>query len=559
MTTYNTKNPVPSADARDRYDNSQVFDELMNGAAPSTPDRLGVLRQSWAGMEQAFAGSEAERAAVFQAFLEAIGWSSLGAYAAGINIVSHTQTVDYQGQPYQLKPSVPASLETPYVTTGNWAVEGVNFKLVGDNSLRQTLQAPEGAGLVGHSSSITYPAATVGRTLNTILKRAVFVDPIGGNADDSVNINQIAAEVGTRGDLFFTNANYRVGTQMLMVESQSWHGAGGQRGTNFIKIANCDMIKVGNLCRISDLNFDGVGATYTGKGIVSEGFSVNIERVRVNLTKGACLSFPGAAGGTNVRSFEGGTFEPLTVPAIDFGGVATVRPIFLEGIWLSGGFIDVTGSGNGCSMSNFYVADIKHGVGAGLMHFSNGRVGNSAAPLTLQGSGSTFTGVSFAGDVNIVAGVGFEFAGCAASAITEDAASNSNKFFARGTTTAWTQATGVAPTLGNGTLVMNYVRNGNVVVCQLSLIMGSTTTFGDGASGWLFQLPFVASPNINADGMAGIAYDSSATTDFVVSGQIPAATSRINFGRNGSAIRSSTPFVWAAGDKLTCTFTYLAR
>ena len=59
MTTYNTKNPVPSADARDRYDNSQVFDELMNGPAPSTPDRLGVLRQSWAGMEQAFIGSEA--------------------------------------------------------------------------------------------------------------------------------------------------------------------------------------------------------------------------------------------------------------------------------------------------------------------------------------------------------------------------------------------------------------------------------------------------------------------------------------------------------------------
>lgn len=149
MTTYNTKNPVPSADARDRYDNSQVFDDLMNGAAPSTPDRLGVLRQSWAGMEQAFAGSEADRAAAFQAFLEASGWSSLGTYAAGINIISHTQTVDYQGQPYQLKPSVPASLDAPHVTTGDWATEGVNFKLVGDNSLRQDLSSPVGGNNVG--------------------------------------------------------------------------------------------------------------------------------------------------------------------------------------------------------------------------------------------------------------------------------------------------------------------------------------------------------------------------------------------------------------------------
>lgn len=149
MTTYNTKNPVPSADARDRYDNSQVFDELMNGTAPSTPDRLGVLRQSWAGMEQAFAGSEADRAAAFQAFLDASGWSTMGDYAAGISIISHTQTFDYEGQPYQLKPSVPASIDAPYVTTGNWETEGINFKLVGDNSLRQDLAASDGLALIG--------------------------------------------------------------------------------------------------------------------------------------------------------------------------------------------------------------------------------------------------------------------------------------------------------------------------------------------------------------------------------------------------------------------------
>lgn len=167
MTTYNTKNPVPSADARDRYDNSQVFDELINGPAPSTPDRLGVLRQSWAGMEQAFIGSEADRAAAFQAFLDASGWSSLGAYAAGINIISHTQTVDYQGQPYQLKPSVPASVDAPYVTTGNWAVEGSNFKLVGDNSLRQDLGEPTGAGMSGWKRSPLKSAiTTAGQMLN---------------------------------------------------------------------------------------------------------------------------------------------------------------------------------------------------------------------------------------------------------------------------------------------------------------------------------------------------------------------------------------------------------
>lgn len=168
MTTYNTRNPVPSADARDRYDNSQVFDELMNGQAPNTPDRLGVLRQSWAGMEQDFSGSQVDRAAAFQQFLDSMGWSSLGEYAAGVNIVSHTQTVDYQGQPYQLKPSVPASISAPYVTTGNWATEGANFKLVGDNSLRQDLALPSGANQVGFSAEESTETGTVGYELKSL-------------------------------------------------------------------------------------------------------------------------------------------------------------------------------------------------------------------------------------------------------------------------------------------------------------------------------------------------------------------------------------------------------
>ena len=210
MTTYNTKNPVPSADARDRYDNSQVFDDLMNGAAPSTPDRLGVLRQSWAGMEQAFAGSEADRAAAFQAFLEASDWSSLGTYAAGINIISHTQTVDYQGQPYQLKPSVPASLDAPYITTGTWSTEVVNFKLVGDNSLRQDLAAPGGVGLIsdGNFSTATVSSTlfeTGAQTLESIFSQALRLDKVASltpndpSADDSAVLSAICAVAGANG------------------------------------------------------------------------------------------------------------------------------------------------------------------------------------------------------------------------------------------------------------------------------------------------------------------------------------------------------------------------
>lgn len=159
MTTYNTGNPVPSADARDRYDNSQTLDEVVNGDSESYSSRTGKQVISLGGMnsrfnnaqdarESAFNLSQEEKQEAFQSFLDGSGWSSIGAYGAGVVITSHTQTVDYLGQPYSLKPSIPASLDAPYVTTGAWATEGVNFKLVGDNSLRQDLSSPEGASKV---------------------------------------------------------------------------------------------------------------------------------------------------------------------------------------------------------------------------------------------------------------------------------------------------------------------------------------------------------------------------------------------------------------------------
>lgn len=181
MTTFNTGNPVPSADARDRFDNSQTFDQIINGTLTYYPNRIGQNVMSIHGMAQLFIADQNARAntftetqaakqaqfdaaqalreSAFTQFLEGTGWSSLGAYAAGISIISHTQTVDYLGQPYALKPSVPASITAPYVTTGNWSVEGVNFKLVGDNSLRQDL---------AQTTDLTKGGTTIGRATVTV-------------------------------------------------------------------------------------------------------------------------------------------------------------------------------------------------------------------------------------------------------------------------------------------------------------------------------------------------------------------------------------------------------
>lgn len=166
MTIYATGNALGSTDPRDLLDNAQNFDNAVNDVVNDTwVDRFGVTRKTLKGYDVEFETDQAARAAAFQAFLEGTGWSSLGAYGAGVVITSHTQTVDYLGQPYQLNPSIPASLEAPYVTTGVWATEGVNFKLVGDNSLRQDLASSTGSNQVGFNSS------TVGVELSKLLAR----------------------------------------------------------------------------------------------------------------------------------------------------------------------------------------------------------------------------------------------------------------------------------------------------------------------------------------------------------------------------------------------------
>jgi len=49
--SYDTGNPVPSIDPRDLDDNAENLDNLVNGVDAVYPDRLGVMRKSYAGME----------------------------------------------------------------------------------------------------------------------------------------------------------------------------------------------------------------------------------------------------------------------------------------------------------------------------------------------------------------------------------------------------------------------------------------------------------------------------------------------------------------------------
>lgn len=167
--TYDTSGePLGSTSVKVLYNNASNLDDVLNDIVNDTwVDRFGRTRKTLKGYDAEFEADQLARRAQFAEFLDGTGWSSLGAYGAGISIISHSQTVDYLGQPYSLKSTVTASPTAPYVTTGNWATEGVNFKLVGDNVLRQDLVAVSGANRVGYSAAETYAANTLGAAVKT--------------------------------------------------------------------------------------------------------------------------------------------------------------------------------------------------------------------------------------------------------------------------------------------------------------------------------------------------------------------------------------------------------
>lgn len=143
MTTYNTGNPVPSGDARDRFDNTQTLDEVVTGSGLTTVTRTGKTIKTLAGQQQDFNN-----------FLINSGFEPNHlTYVVGtpLTVSRPTQLIDYLGSVYRVK--MPATF--PVALTGVWATDSAKLVDVGDQSLRQALASLEdmtaGASLAARS------------------------------------------------------------------------------------------------------------------------------------------------------------------------------------------------------------------------------------------------------------------------------------------------------------------------------------------------------------------------------------------------------------------------
>lgn len=269
MTTYSTGNPIGSFDTRDRADNTQNLDLLVNGTAQSYPDRLGVSRKSWKGFEVDFA-----------AFLAASGFELPALdYVDGTPLVvaRPTQLIDRDGILYSVKPteSFPATL------TGTWATDQTRVVVRTDQDLRQDLadvtgDPEKGAGIPTFDDEVEYVEGSVGARILALIQEITtldyFVTPF---------------QFGAIGNGI---ANDTTAVQSAITLAQTEGRTVDLRGGNFL---------------VTDLSSTGVDilSTQPGASLIASGTAVTIIDVSGSISfKWMNFTFDGA--GTSARAFR---------------------------------------------------------------------------------------------------------------------------------------------------------------------------------------------------------------------------------------------------------------
>lgn len=167
-TTFNTGNPIGSTSLKDFSDDVSNFDEGLNSQAPSFYDRFGKRRETYAGLEARYADA-----------IAGLGFYNLGDYTAGITLSSRSQTFVRNGIAYALANAV----VPPYTTTGDWASESMNFKVIGDSSVRSdvsnTADVSKGAALVGRGVQVVGDLSAIRALKSTSVSTDVLLRGIG--------------------------------------------------------------------------------------------------------------------------------------------------------------------------------------------------------------------------------------------------------------------------------------------------------------------------------------------------------------------------------------------
>ena len=312
MVTYNTQNPIGSADPRDLYDNAQVIDDYANSGDATTTDRLGVERATIAGIDAA------ARNAIANA-----GYEFVGDYAAGIELTAYNQVVrDTSGEFWR----VSGSTALPYTTTGTGMSEGGAFVTVGDAALRQEVEArftsrdillsemgvshlksgEENRNLI--TQAVSLAAANGGNIRLPVVPAGQFIDVAGTVVLDVPGLRVFGSRDQSRfSQIQYPNALFEITAEDVEVCGFSSKGVpftGAGSGDSHVQYCAVYVTPTANRAKVHDITGDSI-STVVRVGPSAAGSDPLVEDVQVYNIKTKDVVFGLLASNTDRLQFWG--------------------------------------------------------------------------------------------------------------------------------------------------------------------------------------------------------------------------------------------------------------
>ena len=430
------------------------------------------------------------------------------------------------------------------------------------------LAASSGSSLVGHLPSGTGAVAT---TVQTKLRESVSVKDFGAKGDGTTDDTSafaafLTSVAGKSGFIPNPSVGYKITSALTIPSSTRLYGE-DKFSTRIFPSGSFTLFTMMNGSVLENLYLDGNSQTGIGINITGTEGQQRIDNCKITDFDNTCINFAATTAGSYFSStnclvyrksaaYGSGKYAVVIADAIQLLAVPRRFVNFESGGTPSFSF----GGANDLHMTNSWLGDLLHSVNTSGCLISNCRIGTTQN-FTMLGGQNSIVGC----DVYPIITLGTGAGGCT---IGPGAFNSGPPIDASGTATnllyhidssftpTWT-STGTQPAIGNGTLVGNYNRQGNVVTVYAQITAGSTTTFGTGI--YRISLPANA-PVVNVQAqMCGNVRASHGGLLYFGTVSVPGSSS----GQYGEFQRDTvngftfnTPATWSSGDVFYVQFSY---
>lgn len=388
--------------------------------------------------------------------------------------------------------------------------------------------------------------------------------------DTSAFISFLTIVSGKSGFIPNPSIGYLISSSLTIAQNTRIFGE-NKFTTRLFPNSNFTFINLKNGAVLENLFIDGNQQTGIGISMTGVDGSQRIDNCKIANWQNTCIYFDATAGSyfssscclvyrttaPNVAAtFGSGLYAVVIQNVVNLSAVPRRFYGFESGGTPSFSF----GGANDATITNSWLGDLLYSVNTAGCLISNSRIGTTQ-PFTIFGGQNSIVGCDVFPIITLGTGAGgCSIVGCALnSGAPIDNSNNATNLLSHFDTsyTPIITSTGTTPVLGNGSIIGQYNRQGNIVTVYCQLTIGSTTTLGTG----ILRISLPANtPVVNVQAQVcgnirashdGILYFGSVLVPGSAAGQYA------EFQRDTvNGFTFNTPVIWSTGDIFYIQFSY---